>query len=258
MKCNCNCNRNCNNNCGSNDSSNGGFNNRQGRGGFDRQRFLNMPNAFAAVSTDAFAVTAATTPTPLTLTNILYSYGNAIQAQADTSRIYITQPGLYQVSYFINGTNVAGGTATADFTAFLLRNTTQIAESTATVADGASAVLADTDIFYVACTDLPLTLTLNVTSSEVGSTFTFFITVNKICSCEGAFNGFGGTDQPVNLGGFFPGCQQFYSQPFTGPGPVIPGYDGYDGGFGCNSGGYGGCNSGCGRNSGGCNNGCWS
>lgn len=249
------CNRNCNCNCGSNGGNYQSFNNRQFRGEFGsgERQFSNLSHVFAAVATDPQTVAAATTA-PLTLTNILYSYGNAIQAQADTSRIYITQPGLYQVSYFVNATNTSGGAA--DLSAFILRNTTQIATSTAdSVADDASALLADTEIFYVACQDLPLTLSLNVTSTGAGSTYTFLLTINKICSCEGAYNGFGGgSDFPANLSGFFPGCQNF-SQSFDGPGPVNPGRGGFDGGG--RFGGRGGNRDGCGCNDSCNNNCCW-
>jgi hypothetical protein len=204
---------------------------------------MNQCNVFAAYTTDPIAGTAATVALPLTFSNILYDYGSAIQATTGTNRIFITQPGLYQVSYYITATDTAGA---ATVTASLIRGTTTFAtdEDTIAAADG-SVILSNTAIFYVACQELPLALQLSVTSTTATTSYTFFITVNRICSCNGDYNAFSGTTP--NLNPFFIGCNSECSQGFDGPCHAISQGNGCNGGFtGCsNNGGQCGGNNGC-------------
>lgn len=261
MKCNSNC------SCNRSNSNCGGCGNRcDGTcscGCCTRQQMLNQASVFVAYSNEAqTAPTTADTPLPLTLTNTLYNYGCAIQATTGTSRIFITQPGLYQVTYYVIGTNTT--TSSPTITAYILKNTTQIGTTQGTIvaADDSippfpSTVLTATENLYVGCQELPLVLSLNASSSLAtdttgGVNFTFFITINKVCSCNGNCSGLNTSNQ-INLNPFFLGCESgCNSYPScAGPGPAV------DNGYGC---GFGnGYNNGCGNSYGNsCGNGCWS
>ena len=144
---------------------------------------MSQCDVFTALSTTAQTVTGAEV-TPLTISNILYQYGSSIQTKTGDSSIYIKKPGLYQISYAIVATNTDIGTAaTSTFTSYLLCDNAQVATATATIAPGGSGTLSDTELFYVSCQDLPLTLSLNITSTAAASSYVFAITINRICSC---------------------------------------------------------------------------
>lgn len=187
MRCNNNC---CKNRC----FRNGG--NFQYSDNYFRQmepkgyQSTNQCDVFTALSTTPQTVTGNAV-TPLTFTNILYQYGTAIQATTGTSSLYITKPGLYQISYTIAATDTedAGADAGA-FTAYVLRNQTQAANATATIAAGGTGILSDTELFYVSYRDFPLTLSLDVTSTAATSSYVFIITINKICSCGNEYCGY--------------------------------------------------------------------
>lgn len=233
-KCNqhCSCNRN-----GFQGDRN--FQNRQ----FEMNRrqpsrpYYNECNVFAATNTTAATVTG-TAATPLAFNTILYSYGSAIRAASGGSRIYITQPGLYQVSYFIDAANTgAAGASVGSTTAYLLRNTTQFAAtSTSTaLAAGDNDILSATEIFYVSCQDLPATLELTATSTAAVTNYTYLITLNKICTCEGYPNGsdyrFDEGSIPSFGDGFMDGNTNF-DPPNDGPDSDIGFGGGVNSGFG--------------------------
>lgn len=217
MRCNNRCNNSCNNSCNNgNCGQNNCFRNRcYGNGGnfqnsnnpFEQMQpkdhhSTNQCDVFTALSTTPQTVTGDKV-TPLTFTNILYQYGNSIQATTGASCLYITKPGLYQISYTIAATNTKTKTdaedpepgpepkpETATFTSYVLQKQTQVAKATATIAEGGTGILSDTELFYVSCKDFPLTLSLNVTSTAATSSYVFNITINKICSCGNEYCGY--------------------------------------------------------------------
>lgn len=203
----CNCNQNYNGNSLYNNESNDAFN---GNGGFSYRNCCCRPASFVAYTTDNTEPTPETTkdcPANLTLNTIAFSSG-AISAKAGSSKIFITQPGLYQVSYVIIAKKKApkdgGSPAPREseptpepshtpkrpeppkkciFTSFIAENCTQLACKTSTedsCKDGTT-ILSAVDMFSVSCKDLPTTLSLAVTTSCSTFIFNYYVTINKIC-----------------------------------------------------------------------------
>lgn len=187
MKCNCN------------QNYNNGYSNNN--------RYSNCccrPASFVAYTTDNTTPTPVTPkdcPTNLILDKIAFSSG-AICAKDGSSKIFITQPGFYQVSYLIVGKKKAhkGGSPAQKcpestppkypdppkkcvFTSFIAENCTQLAckTSEADPCDDGPTILSAVDTFYVSCNDLPTTLSLAVTTSCPDIIFNYSVTVNKFC-----------------------------------------------------------------------------
>lgn len=178
MKCNSNC--GCMppyNNTNSNNDFNGSFN---GNGSFPYPNC--RPASIAAyTATNTTTTPAATTDAPanLTLNTIVFS-SSSISAKSGSSKIFITQPGLYQASYFIVGENTGSDAAT--FTAFFSENSSTLASQTSSSVDASGfAILSASDFFYVSCDDLPATLSLAVTTTSSDFIFNYYVTINKIC-----------------------------------------------------------------------------
>lgn len=258
MRCNQNwrCNQKCP--CNRNGFQNGrNFQNQQFGMNQEPQKHpcYNECNVFAASNTTA-AIVKGESPTALAFDNILYSYGSAIRAASGGTKIYITQPGLYQVSYFIH-TKHGGAAGAADgiANAYLLRNTTKLATAiSTTLAVGHSDVLSATEIFYVSCRELPLKLELTASCTASETHYKYLITLNKICTCEGYTNDGPDFDERSisSFGDGFMGCNSNFGEQTGRPGPGIgsggpgpnignggPGPDiGLDTGFGPGGGWY--------------------
>lgn len=215
-------------------------------------------NVFAATTTTPQTVTGYT-PTPLTVQNILYNYGCAIQTTKESCKISITQPGLYQVSYFIVAStqnNMEQGKVTVS----LMKEMTPISSKEIVLEPQKDCkTVTDTCIVYVACHDIPKCISLHVKNETTAATdivsYQAFITINRICSCNEASCGALGENTcccPCNHGcGCFGGYPSYCNGYMTGPFGSAPNYGfGYgmpDRNFagGCGHSGYNGCSSSC-------------
>lgn len=203
MRCNSNCSGNqnsCNrrgNNGGnfqpSNNQSMGFGYNNDFRGMYRRPSVIqNQCNVFAASTFTPTQTVKGKTPTPLAFQNILYSYGCAIQAANGACKINITQPGLYQVSYFVVATTNEY-TEGANITVSILKDTTPISSKPLVIDKDKGekcSTATDNAIVYVSCQDIPKHISLhaeNPMATDTDSiTYQVFITINRICSCNDA------------------------------------------------------------------------
>lgn len=200
MRCNSNCSGN-QNSCNRRGNNGGNFQprNNQSMGcGYNNDFYemyrraaiiQNQCNVFAATTTTPQTV-AGSTSAPLTIQNILYNYGCAIQATNGASKISITQPGLYQVSHFVIAT-CTGNAEEPHVTVSLLQETTPVSSKMIDLEkDKGYGTCSDTCIVYISCHDIPKCISLqckNTTTVETDTvTYQVFITINRICSCNEA------------------------------------------------------------------------
>lgn len=173
----CHSNGSCN--CSSNDSSS------------NSQPF--SPATFAALTSEnkKIDLISCEESTSLPFDTVVFS-SEAIQTKACCPKIFITQPGLYQVSYLLNvkfkhGKSGEPHMPRPSITSFiLLENSNKIACKTSahTHHDDDFVTLSAIDCFSVSCREHPTTLSLAV-SSDNGMNdliFNYTITVNRVCT----------------------------------------------------------------------------
>ena len=167
----------------------------------------NCPVCFAA-STQNFSTPGDSTPICLPL-NTIITCSNSVKTCAGNSEIFITQPGIYQINYFIVGkrrmkhyltdcitgtsdsTNTSittdidssgspGGYATFTFSIFK-NDKKLVREKSEPVAPNGCDTISNSKTFSVSCNDLPTILSLTI-KTESAFTFDYFITIQKITS----------------------------------------------------------------------------